>query len=103
MRVAQEEVFGPVLCVIPYGSEDEAVQIANDTVYGLSGYVSSADPERARAIARRLRAGMVHINGAPSDFAAPFGGYKASGNGREWVRHGVDEFTELKSVFGYQG
>lgn len=102
MRIAQEEVFGPVLCVIAYGSEDEAVQIANDTVYGLSGYVSSADPERARAIARRLRAGMVHINGAPSDFAAPFGGYKASGNGREWGRHGLDEFTELKSVFGYR-
>ncbi len=101
MRIAQEEVFGPVLCVIVYASEDEAVRMANDTIYGLSSYVSSSDPARARGVARRLRAGMVHINGAPSDFAAPFGGYKASGNGREWGRHGLDDFTELKSVFGY--
>lgn len=101
MRIAQEEVFGPVLCVMAYASEEEAVRIANDTIYGLSSYVSSGDPARARAIARQLRAGMVHINGAPSDFAAPFGGYKASGNGREWGRHGLDDFTELKSVFGY--
>ncbi|CAN5554200.1 aldehyde dehydrogenase family protein [soil metagenome] len=101
MRIAQEEVFGPVLCVIGYTTEDEAVRIANDTIYGRSSYVSSSDPARARAVARRLRAGMVHINGAPSDFAAPFGGYKASGNGREWGRHGLDDFTELKSVFGY--
>ena len=83
-------------------SYDEAIRIANDTPYGLSGYVSCADLDAARRIASRLRTGMVHINGAFLDSAAPFGGYKQSGNGREWGRHGIDEFLELKSVYGYE-
>ena len=102
MTIAQEEVFGPVLCIIPYKDDDDAVRIANDTPYGLSGYVSSGDVERARNVAARLRTGMVHINNAPLDAMAPFGGYKQSGNGREWGSHGIEEFLELKSVYGYQ-
>ena len=102
MTIAREEVFGPVLAVIPYDDDDDAVAIANDTPYGLSGYVSSGDIEHARAIAARLRTGMVHINGAALDSQAPFGGYKQSGNGREWGAHGIDEFLELKSVYGYE-
>jgi aldehyde dehydrogenase (NAD+) len=102
MTIAREEIFGPVLSIIPYDDEDEAIRIANDTPYGLSGYVSCADRDRARRIASRLRTGMVHINGASLDSAAPFGGYKQSGNGREWGHHGMDEFLELKSVYGYE-
>ena len=101
MTIAREEIFGPVLSIIPYGDEEEAVAIANDTPYGLSAYVSSGDLSRARRVASRIRAGMVHINGAPLADAAPFGGYKQSGNGREWGIHGVEEFTELKSIYGY--
>lgn len=101
MTIAREEIFGPVLSIIPYGDEEEAIAIANDTPYGLSSYVSTGDLERARRIAARLRSGMVHINGASLDSAAPFGGYKQSGNGREWGPHGIDEFLELKSVYGY--
>lgn len=101
MTIAREEIFGPVVVLIGYDSEDEAVAIANDTPYGLSGYVSSADPERARAVARRLRTGNVHLNGAPVDPNAPFGGYKQSGNGREWGRHGFEEFLEVKAILGY--
>ena len=102
MRIAQEEIFGPVLSIIPYDDEDDAIRIANDTPYGLSGYVSCADLDKARDIASRMRTGMVHINGAWLDSAAPFGGYKQSGNGREWGHHGIDEFLELKSVYGYE-
>jgi aldehyde dehydrogenase (NAD+) len=102
MTIAREEIFGPVLSILPYDDEDEAIRIANDTPYGLSGYVSCADLDRARGIAARLRTGMVHINGAWLDAAAPFGGYKQSGNGREWGHHGIDEFLELKSVYGYE-
>ena len=102
MIIAREEIFGPVLTIIPYENEDEAVRIANDTPYGLSGYVSSGDLPRARAVAAKLRAGMVHINDASLDALAPFGGYKQSGNGREWGAHGMDEFLEVKSVYGYQ-
>jgi len=102
MTIAREEVFGPVLSIIPYDSEDEAVDIANDTPYGLSGYVSSKNLEHARDIAARLQTGMVHINNASLDAQAPFGGYKQSGNGREWGPHGIDEFLELKSVYGYR-
>ena len=102
MTIAREEVFGPVLSIIPYEDEDDAVRIANDTPYGLSGYVSSGDLGRARAIAARLRTGMVHINNASLDAMAPFGGYKHSGNGREWGEHGLEEFLEVKSVFGYE-
>ena len=102
MTIAREEIFGPVLSIIPYDDEDDAVRIANDTPYGLSGCVSSASVERARKIASRMRTGMVHINGAHLDSMAPFGGYKQSGNGREWGAHGFEEFLELKSIYGYE-
>ena len=101
MTIAREEIFGPVLSIISYEDEDDAVRIANDSIYGLSGYVSSGDHERARRVAKRLRSGNVHINGAPLDFAGSFGGYKQSGNGREWGEAGLEEFLELKAVFGY--
>jgi aldehyde dehydrogenase (NAD+) len=101
MTIAREEVFGPVLAIIPYEDEDDAVRIANDTPYGLSGYVASGDIERARRVAKRIRSGNVHINGARPDFAGCFGGYKQSGNGREWGEAGLEEFLELKAVFGY--
>ena len=102
MTIAREEIFGPVLCIIPYDDDDDAIRIANDSPYGLSGYVSSNDLERARKIAARMRTGMVHINGAPPAAMAPFGGYKQSGNGREWGPHGIDEFLEIKSVYGFE-
>ena len=100
MTIAREEIFGPVMTLIGYQDEDDAVRIANDTNYGLSGYVSAADPERARKIARRLRTGNVHLNGAPLDRNAPFGGYKQSGNGREFGKFGLEEFLESKAIFG---
>ena len=100
MCIAQEEIFGPVLTMIPYDSEEQAIAIANDTVYGLSGYVYGGTLERARAVARRLRTGMVHLNGAGIDPAAPFGGYKQSGVGREWGASGLDEFVETKAIMG---
>jgi aldehyde dehydrogenase (NAD+) len=102
MAIAREEIFGPVLSIIPFENVDDAVQIANDTPYGLSGYVWSEDIELARNVASRLRTGMVHINGADAEAMAPFGGYKHSGNGREWGAHGMDEFLEVKSVYGYE-
>ena len=102
MARAREEIFGPVLSIIPYDDEDEAVEIANDTPYGLSGYVSSGSLDRARRIAARLQTGMVHINGAHLDSMAPFGGYKQSGNGREWGAHGIEEFLEVKSIYGFE-
>ncbi len=101
MRIAREEIFGPVLVLIAYEDDDDAVRIANDSDYGLSGYVSSSDLDRARSVARRIRTGMVHVNGAHGDIHAPFGGYKQSGNGREWGRHGFEEFLEVKSIYGY--
>jgi acyl-CoA reductase-like NAD-dependent aldehyde dehydrogenase len=102
MTIAREEIFGPVLCIIPYENEDDAVRIANDTVYGLSGFVTSGSIERARRVAKRIRAGNVHINGARVDFAGCFGGYKQSGNGREWGEAGLEEFLELKAIFGFE-
>ena len=96
--VEQEEVFGPVLAVIPYSSEDEAVEIANGTPYGLSGGVFSGDQERAVAVARRMRTGMVDVNGGRFNPLAPFGGYKQSGNGRELGEYGLEEFLEIKSL-----
>ena len=102
MTIAREEIFGPVLSIIPYEDEEDAIRIANDTPYGLSGYVSSSDPERARRVASRLRTGMVHLNYAPLDSLAPFGGYKQSGNGREWGAYGLEEFLEVKSIYGYR-
>ena len=101
MTIAREEIFGPVLSIIGYKDEDDAVRIANDTPYGLAGYVSSGDVERARRVARRMRAGNVNINGAANERAAPFGGYKQSGNGREWGRFGVEEYLEVKAVAGW--
>jgi aldehyde dehydrogenase (NAD+) len=101
MTIAREEIFGPVLVIIPYEDEADAVRIANDTPYGLSGFVSSGNVEHARRIAKRIRAGNVHINGARIDFGACFGGYKQSGNGREWSEAGLEEFLELKAVFGH--
>src|SRR5215471_4137035 len=103
MTIAREEIFGPVLSIIPYKDEDDAVRIANDTVYGLSGYVTSGNIDRARKVAKRIRSGNVHVNGAQPDFSGAFGGYKQSGNGREWGEAGLGEFLELKSVFGYAG
>ena len=102
MTIAREEIFGPVLSIIPYDDEDDAVNIANDTPYGLSGYVSSGDLERARRVASRLRTGMVHINSAELNSMDPFGGYKHSGNGREWGAHGIEEFLEVKAIAGYE-
>ena len=101
MTIAREEIFGPVLSMIPYADEDDAVRIANDSIYGLSGYVYAGTLERARRVARRLRTGNVHLNGAGPDFLAPFGGYKQSGNGREWGAFGIEEFLETKAIMGY--
>jgi len=100
MTIAREEIFGPVLSILGYADEEDAVKIANDTVYGLSGYVSSNDLEHAGKVAARLRTGNVHINNAMADVAAPFGGYKQSGNGREWGAFGFEEFLEVKAVMG---
>ncbi len=101
MTIARAEIFGPVLVMIPYTTEDEAVRIANDTPYGLSGYVFGRTVSDARRVALRLRTGMVHLNGAGFDFNAPFGGYRQSGNGREWGVKGLEEFLETKAVIGY--
>jgi acyl-CoA reductase-like NAD-dependent aldehyde dehydrogenase len=98
MSIEQEEIFGPVLVIIPYDSEDEAVAIANDTVYGLAGAVWAGDAERAKAIARRIRTGQVEINGGSFNPVAPFGGYKQSGNARELGRFGLEEYLEVKSL-----
>ena len=101
MTIAREEIFGPVLSILPYHDEEEAIAIANDTPYGLSGYVTSGSLEHAKKVASRLRTGNVHLNGAQLSFDAPFGGYKQSGNGREWGVNGFEEFLETKAVFGY--
>ena len=100
MTIAREEIFGPVLVIIGYDDDKDAIRIANDTSYGLSGYISGSS-DRAKAMARQIRSGMVHMNGAGLDQNAPFGGYKRSGNGREWGAAGLEEFLETKSVFGY--
>jgi aldehyde dehydrogenase (NAD+) len=98
MTIAQEEIFGPVLAIMPYDDEDDAVRIANDTVYGLAGGVWSADEERARRVAARIRAGQVEVNGGAFNPMAPFGGYKQSGHGREAGRYGIEEFLVAKSL-----
>jgi aldehyde dehydrogenase (NAD+) len=101
MTIAQEEIFGPVLSLIGYKDETDAIRIANDTVYGLSAYVSSGDLEHAARVGRQIRAGNVHLNGAGVDPGAPFGGYKQSGNGREFSKWGLEEFLETKAMLGY--
>jgi aldehyde dehydrogenase (NAD+) len=101
MTIAREEIFGPVLAILPYDGEDEAVAIANDTPYGLAAYVSGSDLAQVRRVAGRLRAGMVHLNDTPMGLDAPFGGYKQSGNGREWGEFGLEAFVELKAVLGW--
>ena len=100
MTIAKEEIFGPVLSIIGYKDENEAIDIANDSEYGLSGYISSSNMKNAISIANKIRTGMVHINYAPVDQKAPFGGYKKSGNGREWGEHGINDFLEIKSIIG---
>ncbi|HLT40832.1 MAG TPA: aldehyde dehydrogenase family protein, partial [Enhygromyxa sp.] len=101
MTIAQQEIFGPVLCLIGYDDEEQAIRIANETIYGLCAYVSGPDLDSAARVARRIRAGTVHLNGAQVDLGTPFGGYKQSGNGREFGRWGLEEFLETKSVLGY--
>jgi aldehyde dehydrogenase (NAD+) len=100
MQVARNEIFGPVLCLLPYASDELAIEMANDNDYGLSGYVSGADSDRVNHVANQLRAGMIHINGAQMDRTAPFGGYKHSGNGRERGPQGFEEFLETKALLG---
>jgi aldehyde dehydrogenase (NAD+) len=100
MTIAREEIFGPVLCILPYESEEQAIAIANDTPYGLAAYVWSASPERARRVSARIRAGQVAVNGASGDMKTPFGGFKMSGNGREYGEFGLRDFLEVKAVIG---
>jgi aldehyde dehydrogenase (NAD+) len=97
-RIAREEIFGPVVVIVPFDSEDEAFDIANDTDYGLAGAIWAGDADRARALARRLRAGRIRINGSPVNQRAPHGGFKLSGIGREFGRYGIEEFLEYKSI-----
>jgi aldehyde dehydrogenase (NAD+) len=101
MRIAREEIFGPVLSILPYRDEADAIQMANDTVYGLAAFVQSGDRERGRRVAEAMRAGRVSLNYPPSDTAAPFGGYKQSGNGREFGRWGLEEYLEVKGIVGF--
>lgn len=100
MSIARNEIFGPVLVMIPFETEEEAVQMANDTPYGLAAYIQTGDPERAGRVSRKLRAGSVYINGASPDWDVPFGGYKQSGNGREYGEFGLEDFLELKAITG---
>jgi aldehyde dehydrogenase (NAD+) len=100
MTIAREEIFGPVLCILPYQTEEQAVQIANDTPYGLAAYVWSQDNVRARRVGNRIRAGQVALNGASGDMSTPFGGFKASGNGREYGEFGLRDFLEVKAMIG---
>lgn len=102
MTIAKEEIFGPVLSIMSYDTEEEAIDLANNTSYGLAGYVHAGDLDQARRMASRIRAGRIYLNGAPSDAVAPFGGYKQSGNGRENGVFGLEEYLEVKAVLGYQ-
>ena len=101
MIVAREEIFGPVLSILPFDTEEEGIASANDTPYGLTDYVQTQDPARAARVTRALRAGMVEVNGQSRGAAAPFGGMKQSGNGREGGKWGIEDFLEVKSVSGY--
>jgi aldehyde dehydrogenase (NAD+) len=101
MTIANEEIFGPVLAIMGAKDEADAVRIANDTPYGLAGYVSAGTVERARKVGRQIRAGNVNLQGVPNDRTAPFGGYKQSGNGREWGKFGLEEYLEVKAIAGF--
>jgi len=101
MTIAREEIFGPVLAILGAKDEAEAVKIANDTPYGLAGYVTAGSVERAKKVARQIRAGNVNLNGLPNERAAPFGGFKQSGNGREWGKYGLEEYLEAKAIAGF--
>lgn len=101
MKIAREEIFGPVLAILPYDTEEQVIALANDSVYGLAAYVQSPNLERARRVARRMRAGQVRMNYPAWDAGLPFGGYKQSGNGREYGEFGLDDFTEIKGIAGY--
>ena len=101
MTIAREEIFGPVLSIIPFETEEEAVAMANDTVYGLTNYIQSTDGARTNRIARQLRSGMVEINGQSRGAGSPFGGMKRSGNGREGGSFGIEDFLEIKAVSGW--
>ena len=101
MAIAQEEIFGPVLAILPYGRVEEAIEIANDTVYGLGAHIHGTDRDAVRAAALQIRAGQVHLNAPAWDPNAPFGGYKRSGNGREYGPEGMEEYLETKAVLGF--
>ena len=101
MRVAREEIFGTVLSIVPYDDVEQAVRQANATVYGLASYIQSKDIAKARAVARQMRTGNVHINYPAPDLGVPFGGYRQSGNGREYAEYGLEDFLEIKGVLGY--
>ena len=101
MRIAREEIFGPVLSIIPFETEEEAVKISNDTSYGLTDYVQTSDNDRLQRVVRQLRAGMVQVNGAARASGSPFGGYKQSGNGREGGVYGFLEYLEIKAISGW--
>jgi aldehyde dehydrogenase (NAD+) len=103
MTIAREEIFGPVLSILSYADEDEAVKIANDTVYGLAAYIQSTDIAHAQSVAAKMRAGSVYLNYPDWDTAAPFGGYKQSGNGREYADWAIHDFLEIKGIVGYDG
>ena len=101
MEIAKSEIFGPVLSIIPFDSEEEAINIVNDTEYGLGNYIQTSDMEKARRVAKRLRSGVVYINGHSMDSGTPFGGYRQSGNGREGGKWGLNEYLEVKTITGW--
>jgi aldehyde dehydrogenase (NAD+) len=102
MRVAKEEIFGPVISILSYKTDEEVIAEANNTVYGLASYIQSGSRARAQQVAKKMRSGNVYINYPNSDIGAPFGGYKQSGNGREWGKWGLEEFLENKGIVGYE-
>ena len=102
MRIAKEEIFGPVLSIIPFEDEDEAISIVNDTSYGLGNYVQTQDKEKAKRVARKFRSGGVYINGNSAEPGTPFGGYRQSGNGREGGDWGLEEYLEIKTICGWE-
>ena len=101
-KIAKKEIFGPVLCIIPFETEEEAITITNDTEYGLGNYIQTEDKEKAKRVAKKLRSGLVYINGSALDHGTPYGGYKQSGNGREGGIWGLNEFLEVKAITGWK-